>query len=390
MTSTIAAQVTNNELYVFANDPHPDVTCGLNGMLAWSYLTEADYVTFVSGSTVNKVVTPANKDAGYPFWPVTSLGGNISALNIGFAKTAITKGVPSRFDYTSEQLNDASLAAVNEFCFLALYNQLATFRGLASINFSDKIQQVCIDVVNLANLAIPLTVPPATPLTNLRAAITAATTAVSTYVANHPGDPVKGVIDGMDKLSTLVPRMFMPYWSLRYYSSFATGGVASATFYDRRYSQLAVANAFDMWLSSLGTNVPADILKMISDARSNTVSGGEAPARLSKYYMANKALASSTLADINFLQTTNAQFVRRQGSVGSMSEGLAASRKRTDLALATLLLWIATLVISVAVAVFLIRQKDYPLVTALVITNITLLTIDAIGRGVSGIQPNHH
>lgn len=374
--TTIAQTVTNQELYAFANSDHPDVACGLTGMLRWSYPSETDYTTFVR----------SDPNAGYPFWPVASMTSTAAAaFNTTYATQSINQMLPITSAVSSAQLTTNILATVSMFSFLMLYNQLAKFRGVQSIDNSDKIQQICIDVVNLANLATPLTVPLANPTTTLKSTINAAQQIITAYVAaNPPG--AAGAINGMNELATLVPRMFSAYWTLRYYSSFATGGIAGATFYDQRYSQLAIANAFDLWVNSMGAT--PQVLTYLNTARKNTVSSTEDPAHLGVFYQNNRDKVNTAITSVNALQDTSAQFVRRQGSVGSMSENLAASRKRTDLALAALLVWIGTLVTSVAIASFLILRKDYPLVLALVIVNITLLLIDAIGRGVVGSRPS--
>lgn len=396
---SIASTATNLELYTFAMQAHPDVDCGLTPMLNWNFLTLAKYKLYETTY------------GAYPWWPTTeppSSWGWVSlssptvfVLNstcVGYGAVSVTASIPSTTSALSATVTSAALTtdvltAISMFSFLMLYNQLAVFRGVVSIGFSDKIQQICVDAVNQANLSIPLSVPLATPTVGLKATLAAAAASVVAFVAALPVDPDPlNVIIGVDQLATLIPRMFKPYWELRYFSSFCTGGIATATFYDQRYAQLAVANAFDLWVSVLvpqaGTNIPSGFAKWLLDARANIVNTTEDQVSLSKYFTSNRTIENNAITGIATLQSTNNQFARRRGSVGSMSESLEASRLQTNLAVATLLLWICSLVVSLAVSAFLIHQKDYPLVLSLVIGTITLLTVDALGRGVVGVQPS--
>lgn len=398
---SIASTATNAELYAFAKQDHPDTACGLTQMLNWNFLVTANYVVYEA------------KYGGYPWWPVTeppvanppfwaiptsTPTFSINSLCVGFGATSVTTYIPYLTSAKLATVTNASvttnvLTAISMFSFKMLYNQLAIFRGVGTIGFSDKIQQICIDAVNQSNLKIPLTAPLDKPTVGLQKTIEAATASIVAFVAALPVDPdAANVIIGVDKLSTLIPRMFKPYWELRYYSSFQTGGIAGATFYDQRYAELAVANAFDQWVAAMvpqaGTQIPATLTQWLLDARANIVDTTEGASSLRKYFDSNRKLETDTVTGVTTLQSTNNQFSRRQGSVGSMSESLDASRRRTNIALATLLLWIATLVTSVAVSAFLIKQKDYPLVLALIIATITLLTVDSLGRAVVGLQPS--
>lgn len=411
MGGSIAASggTVNSDLYNYSQLPNLDAKGFLSPMCYWNILSLTDYRSWLALGTNTLPLWPAT-GSNQNLW-VTSSGtmtaallplattsifqGFTSATSVNYATTTPTAASP----VTSAQITTMVLTSVNLFCFMMLYNQLGAFRGTGiTITSSDKIQQICIDAVTASNLAIPLNVPgssnPSTTTATLTKALASATTAVNTFLLNYNVTPnTSGFIDSMDLLGGLLPRMFTPYWTIRYYSSFATGGIAGANFYDQRYSQLAVAMTFDPWLKLLITGQPSNtnlqpIYSWITAVRNNLVTVGESSGALTGFYTSNKAQAVNNVTNIGNLQGTNGQFQRRQGSVGSMSENLAAVRKKTDLALATLLVWIATLVTSLAVAAFLLRQKDYPLVLALVIATITLLTVDALGRGLAGTQPN--
>lgn len=357
----------NNELMTFVNDPQSDSQCGLSRMLAWTWPT---------ASVWNK-----NTSRSQPLWPATvSLATNPTAVNI--AVLAVNNNIPSSSSLPTDLLGlivimlDTALL----FSFAMLYNQLAKFQGVKSITSHAPIVALCVGAIAAA--ADPSVIPyfdPVTGTTSLESSLSNASRAVSSYLAN-----ADMTIPYASTLANLIPLMFTPVWTLSYYAAFSDGRMPDATFYDQRYAPSVVSSAFDSWISSLSiaasNNDLLDISGWLKDTRDALTDSTEGPDDLTTFFGSIRDESSSATSNINTLLATNAQFERRRGSIGALSDNLYANRKRTDFALTTMVLWIATVVACLTVAGILIAQKNYSLVTVLIIATITLLTVDSLWR----------
>lgn len=372
--SPIANVAVDSELMTFVNDPQSDSTCGLSPMLAWTWPVLSDY---------------NNLPSTQPMWPATS-GPATNLTSVQIAVTTITNRIPSRSSLPSGgTISDVSAVVLDTtmlFCFAMLYNQLAQFQGIPNLNSQDPILGLCSAAVAAASAPSVIPSPdPSTGITTLQSSLTSAANAVVAYVASLSSSDA--AIPFATSLATLVPRMFTSYWTLSYFCSFGDGRMTGTSFYDQRYAPLAVTSAFDGWLQYINSsaNVPhmQDISSWLADAHSTVSSTTEGPASLSSMYSSNKSSVQSASDGVTTLQATNAQFERRRSSVGALSENLKESQKQTDLAFATLVVWAATLSTSLAVAGFLVQQRNYPMVLTLIISIITLLAVDTLGRAVA-------
>lgn len=364
--TTIASMVVNAELMSFANNPD----CGLSSMLTWIW----------------PGVTAFNASPSSSLSSSTAQGTNSTSVDLALMAV---NSISTLAGATGVTLSATILETVLLYSFSVLFNQIAKFQGTLNIGASDRIAVISTAAVNAASSAtvIPCT-DPTTGLGSLSTSIACARSAVTAYLTGLSSSDA--AIPYVSTLATLVPLVFTPYWTLSYYGSFGDGRLSGATFYDQRYSQMAVAAAFDAWLAVIGQTADSpnmqNVTTRLGAANAAIVSTQENPSSFNTFYTSIQGKSNTALDNIGSLQASNAQFNRRRGSVGALSENLEASRRRTYLALATLWLWIATLVTCLAVAGFLVRQKNFPLVLALVVATITLLTIDALGRGVAGAQ----
>lgn len=377
-SGSIADMAVNAELVKFVNDPQSDSRCGLSPMLAWKWPGQAAYGQ-----------TPYNQPP--PYWPATTTHAT-NSTSVQIAVMAINNRIPSQSSLPAgatvaiTDLTAIMLDTVMLFSFVMLFNQVAVFQAVNCVSSSDSILKICVGAVSAAEDAVTALLASGSVAVSLQTSLTSATDAVALYLSNLSA--AQQAIPFSSTLSTLVPRMFTPYWTVSYLAAYGDGRMAAATFYDQRYASLAVASVFDSWLQYISTATSqsnlTDISNWFSTARASVASSVEGQTSLNNFYAGIRDDSNNTKSSIKTLQATNAQFERRRGSVGAMSENLTASQKRTDLAFTTLSLWVATLVCSLAVAGFLLRQRNFPMVMTLVGATITILTVDALGRGVAG------
>lgn len=366
--TTIAA---NGELVTFVNDPTSDTQCGSSRMLAWTW----------PGSTAF-----AQTASAMPLWPATNSNAT-NATSVSLAVMAIMNMIPSSASLptTSTDLSALVLDTSLLFSFMMLYNQIALFQGVNNVA-TDPIIALCIGAVASASaVSVIPCADPTTGVMSLQSTLTSATGAVQDYLSS-----ADMTIPFATTLATLVPRMFTPFWTLSYYSSFGDGRMADPTFYDLRYAPIVLASAFDDWITAVAAAATQPSLMNVSTwleaARTAAAAPTEGQASLNTYFGTIKAGSDTATSSISTLMKTNAQFERRRGSIGALSDNLHATRRRTHLALITLIMWFVTLILCLAIAGYLISQGNYTLVTVLIIATVILLTLDTLWRGVSSIS----
>lgn len=364
--TTITSIAANSELVTFTNDQSSDTQCGMSRMLAWTW---PDLTGFHN-------LAPA-----VPFWPATDdPSSNITSVNI--AVLAITNSIPSSSSLpsTSQQLNTLILDTALLFSFAMLYNQIAMFKGVSSLGANDDIVAVCVGAVTAA--AAPSIIPCqdiTTGNTSLESSLKCASDAVATFL----GSVVTSMPFG-NTLATLIPIMFTPFWTLSYCSAFGDGRIRDANFYDQRYSPIVMASAFDSWISDVSVSASnvalLDVSAWMADARSGFDASTEGPGSMNKFFGTIRDGSTAATNSINTLLATNAQFERRRGSIGALSDNIHSSQKHTKFAQATLIVWIVTFTLVVVVSGILIIQKNFVSVSAIIVATIVLLSIDALWR----------
>lgn len=378
-STSIAKHTVTQELFDFQQNPQSEAQCGLSPMLTWNWVSDikmTDYSGWASS-------TPTSTNT-------TSVNIALCAIANYFPSQLSLESIATTSDLTSIIINTVSL-----FSFMMLYNQLSVNRKINSLDTYDPLVRICVGAVS-ASLDASI-IPARSSVTNaydLDSSLSAAKNAVVTYL--------NSLLSSTDSLSQdpiipflkiLIPRFFTPVWTLSHFASYADGRMSSSSFYDQRYAHIAIVDAFSNWLTFIksqatSTNLTLpncnDINAWIDMRRKNIAQHVEGEEDIVGFYTSVADQVNIATRNIKALKQTNQQFERRRGRVATLSENLQNTQTRANIALAILVFWIVSLVISSSVAIYLFYHENYALLNILIIFSISLVMLDTLGRGVMG------